>query len=165
MLLDKRRVSTFTKTFAVIIAISFVSSVALYVLPTYTTISNVPANAPANLRKAIEQGNRYSDNKQYKQANEAYERALAIDPNNVDVRIDNAIAYYYQNNVQRAIDEALKGVKVRPNHPKAHYNLGIFYTSAGRPEDARREFETYLKLEPSGSSADYARQQLQQLGK
>jgi tetratricopeptide (TPR) repeat protein len=48
-------------------------------------------------------------------------------------------------------------VKTNPDHAEAHYMLGM--TLAGEnPSAARGEFETYLKLSPSGSNAAMAKQ-------
>jgi tetratricopeptide (TPR) repeat protein len=48
-------------------------------------------------------------------------------------------------------------VKANPDHAEAHYMLGM--TLAGEnPSAARGEFETYLKLAPSGSNAAMAKQ-------
>jgi len=48
-------------------------------------------------------------------------------------------------------------VKANPDHAEAHYMLGM--TLAGEnPAAARGEFETYLKLSPSGSNAAMAKQ-------
>lgn len=159
MLLDKKRVSTFTKFFAVIIAVSFILGVGFWTVPR----SNVSSSEPTTLDGFIQQGNAYLDGRQYTEAVKMYEKALAITPNDVNIRTDLAISYYYSGNVQKAIEEANKGVKVNPNHSKVHLNLGIFYKQAQRFTDAKKEFETYLKLEPNGNSATYAKQEISSL--
>ncbi len=167
MLLDKKRVSAFTKIGAVILAIAFVSSMALFMLPSTSPPPSASSARIANMTASqlVDLGNSYFDKRQYKEASQVYEAALQKDPNNVDVRVDLAISYFYQNDPNRAVSEALKGLKINPNHAKAHFNLGVFYQSLNRKADARREFEAYLKLEPNGDSANYARQQISALGK
>lgn len=167
MLLDKKKVSAFTKVGAIILAIAFVSSMALFMLPSAAPTSSTTGRQITNMTASqlIDQGNSYFDNKQYKEASQMYEAALEKDPSNVDVRVDLAISYFYQNDPARAVSEALKGLEVNPNHAKAHFNLGIFYQSLGKKADARREYEAYLKLEPNSDSANYARQQISALGK
>ncbi|MHB0976088.1 MAG: tetratricopeptide repeat protein [Candidatus Aquicultorales bacterium] len=161
MLLDKRRASTGIKMFAILIAISFLASMALFVVPSTAPVTT----NPQNFQEFVQAGNSYQDQKQYGKAVEMYTKALEKDPKNVDVRTDLAIAYFYSNKPQDAIKQALEGIKYNPNHPKVHYNLGIFYQSVGNNAEAKKELEAYLKLEPNGDSASQAQQILASLGK
>ena len=47
-----------------------------------------------------------------------------------------------------------------PNRAIAHANLGDAYLALGRSDDARREFETYLRMQPNGSAAATVRRRL-----
>jgi cytochrome c-type biogenesis protein CcmH/NrfG len=174
MLLDKRKVSLFTKIGAAILTVTFVISF----IPFITTIisggrqetssggvnfseleQRVKRN-PKDAQALIELGNSYFDTRQWDKAIDAYEKALALSPKNVDVRTDLAISYFSIGQVDKAISEAKLATGIDPKHPYAHYNLGIFLSAAGRKEEAAKEWQTFLKLEPTGPQAEYARQQL-----
>ncbi|MCL4499033.1 MAG: tetratricopeptide repeat protein [Chloroflexi bacterium] len=159
MLLDKKKVSRFTTVFAALLAIIFiVGMIGPY----------LGSSSPTTLGGLIQEANKYQDNGQYKEAANDYEQVLKQDPNNVDVRVDLAISYYAQQTpqtLQSAISNVKKAIEINPNHPKAHYNLGVFYKTSGDNGNARKEFLTYLKLDPNGDSAYQAKQELANLTK
>ncbi len=92
-----------------------------------------------------------------------YERALAVQGDDPNVRTDMAIAYFYSGNVLRAI-EVIEGVYAdSPDFAPAYYNGAIFYRATGRTADAVRVLERYLELEPEGPSAPAARDMLAEM--
>jgi len=84
-----------------------------------------------------------------------YERALALEPNNVSIIGDaSGLAFYLGR-----IDDAVafnEYVAVRdPVNPVAHGNLGIKYFDAGRLDEAISSFRTALTISPSYIGAHY----------
>jgi tetratricopeptide (TPR) repeat protein len=54
-----------------------------------------------------------------------------------------------------ALDAFSKALQIAPNSVKTHNNLGDLYASAGRLNDAEREFRTVLRLDPSNRDGNY----------
>ncbi|HEX6463270.1 MAG TPA: tetratricopeptide repeat protein, partial [Vicinamibacterales bacterium] len=50
-----------------------------------------------------------------------------------------------------------QAVKLDPNNADAHYWLGMALVNGGDTANAKPQFETYLKLAPSGQYADTAK--------
>jgi len=48
-------------------------------------------------------------------------------------------------------------VAANPNHAEAHYQLGMALVNEGKLPEAATEFDTYLKLAPSGPNAATAK--------
>ena len=48
-------------------------------------------------------------------------------------------------------------VAAKPDHAEAHYQLGMALVNEGNLNGAATEFETYLKLAPSGPNAATAK--------
>lgn len=55
--------------------------------------------------------------------------------------------------LNRALDGYLRVLLKNPSHVLAHNNLGLLYLQQNRLEEARREFETALKLDPNCAPA------------
>ncbi|HCG99253.1 MAG: hypothetical protein A2074_00310 [Candidatus Aquicultor primus] len=186
MLLDKKKVRTFTKVGAVFIALIFI----LAYIPMITGVLDPAGNTPAAqdqsqadtaaqtaaLEKAVEAnpkdlgnlillGNAYHGQQIHDKAIDVYTRALELDPKNVDVRIDRATNYFYSGQVDTATAEGIKGVELDPKHANARFNLGIFYSAQGKNKEAVESFKAYLKLEPKGEGADRAKAQIEVLEK
>ncbi len=70
-------------------------------------------------------GNVYYDTQQYPEAINYYEQSLKIDPKGNDVRTDMAVAYFYSDNVDRALAELSTVLKQDPNHANALFNQGM----------------------------------------
>jgi len=56
-----------------------------------------------------------------------------------------------------------EALKADPNHPEAHFMMGKVYIGLGQFKEAVNEFETYLKLAPTGANAKEAQSNVDQL--
>jgi len=83
--------------------------------------------------------------KDYDQAREQFEKALAIDPGRWRAHNFLGIMYNHENEPGRAIDEFTAALAVKPDSGILYNNLGMAYSSAGRYEEAlaayRRAYE------------------------
>lgn len=87
-----------------------------------------------------------------KQAIAAYQRSLEIDPDNLDVRTDMAIAYLNDpDNPMKAIEETGKVLERDPSHPQANFNRGVMLTLIGRYDEAIAQYERVQELTEPGS--------------
>ena len=70
-------------------------------------------------------GNIYYDAQQYPEAIKYYEQSLGLQPDATDVRTDMAVAYFYSDNVEKALSELDVVLKQNPSHPNALFNQGM----------------------------------------
>ena len=96
----------------------------------------------------IQLGDAYSRLLQWQNAKLAYEKAVALDP-------DNALAFQGLSNVyrrlgdnQQTVDCALRAVSLLHRLPLAHFNLGVALARSGDNERATVAFETALQFQP-----------------
>ena len=80
---------------------------------------------PADSKPLVEIGNTYYDHKFYPEAIQYYQRALALKPDDVNVRTDMGTAMWYTGAPKEAIAEFEKSLKVDPNHAQTLFNMGI----------------------------------------
>jgi tetratricopeptide (TPR) repeat protein len=84
---------------------------------------------------------------------ETYGRALASDPNSVDVMFCRATALQSLQRTEDAI-EAYKNLLDRePRHAAAAYNFGLVLRDAGKPENARVALQKAVLLKPDYAGA------------
>ena len=122
----------------------------------------------------------YTQKKEYDKAEEAYKKAIELKPDYADAY--NGLANIY--NLQRKFDLAAEASKkasevggaaaagggnadakkqfeaavaAKPEHAEAHYQLGMALVNEGNLPAAATEFETYLKLAPTGPNAATAK--------
>ena len=101
--------------------------------------------------------NRGSTSEYLKPAEALLERALALDPNNVDalaakgwVDMDLGAGFMTDDHAARlasAEATAIKALSLAPNHAWAHLVLGSFYNTVNRGAEAIAEFEHALMLD------------------
>jgi predicted AlkP superfamily phosphohydrolase/phosphomutase/tetratricopeptide (TPR) repeat protein len=96
----------------------------------------------------IQLGGAYGRLLQWPNAKLAYEKAVALDP-------DNALAFQGLSNVyrrrgdnQQTVDCALRAVSLLHRLPLAHFNLGVALARSGDNERATVAFETALRFQP-----------------
>jgi len=83
----------------------------------------------------------------------AYQKALELDPNNVNALVDMGTALWAGGQLEKALTEHRKAIKLDPNQPHAHMNAGITLSDLGRTKEAIKEFEEYLRLSPNAQNA------------
>lgn len=95
-------------------------------------------------------GNALMDSTQFIEAAEAYNKALAIDPKNVDVRVDMGTCNRNSGKPDVAVAEFRKAIKLNPNHLNAHRNLGVVLAFDLKDRaGAIKEFEKFLEIAPN----------------
>jgi tetratricopeptide (TPR) repeat protein len=87
------------------------------------------------------------------QSKETYERLLLVNPNNADANKMIGVYYLVKKNVPASIPYLEKAVKLKPDDENAHLWLGQAYHSIGKVEEARREYNAVLKINPKNDDA------------
>ena len=79
----------------------------------------------------------------------------------------NGVAHLQLHQLPEAEDAAQRAIELDPEetNPRSHYLMGFVLANSGRLEEARDQFETYLKLSPNANDADVARGTLAQIEK
>lgn len=84
---------------------------------------------------------------------------------NADAIYNQGIILWNQGKIPEAKAKFEDAIKANPNHPEAHFQLGMAQLNAGDIPSAITEFEKYLSLAPSGQFAAQAKGMLAQLKK
>jgi Tetratricopeptide repeat len=91
----------------------------------------------------------YRSAHQFDEAQQYFQKSLAIDPKNADVRTDMAACMFYAGDVDGAISQLQQALKYDPKHPGALMNLGIIQWKAKNDvPDALASWQKLLKLNP-----------------
>jgi tetratricopeptide (TPR) repeat protein len=92
------------------------------------------------------------------------QRALDLDPKNVDVRVDTGTCYRGVGQPEKAIEEYKKAGQIDPRHPMSRMNAGVVYAyDPGRKTEASKSFEKDLELAPAAPTADEIRDRIRRL--
>ena len=105
---------------------------------------------PNDFDSLVKLGNLYYDGQQFPNAIQYYERALAIHPDNPDVRTDMGTAYWYTGNAEKALTAMEASLKYRPGHPQTLFNLGwVRWQGKQDPKGAIEAWQQLLKANPA----------------
>jgi DNA-binding winged helix-turn-helix (wHTH) protein/TolB-like protein len=100
--------------------------------------------ASYNSDAAFELGGR----EQYRRAQAAYERALAIRPNLLDAQIFFANLLVDTGKVEQAVPLLRQALQTNENYAPTHWELGYAYRFAGMLDESAKECERALQLDP-----------------
>ena len=87
----------------------------------------------------------------------AAELSVAAGGGNADSLYSAGVGLWNANKFPEAGATFEAAVKTDPNHAEAHFMLGKVNLNLGKLKEAALEFETYLKLQPSGKNAGEAK--------
>lgn len=92
----------------------------------------------------------YGKAQQYKKAVDAYDQALALSPNQVDLLLAQSMLLYNLKDFTRYEQSLQKALKLDPNNPDALNALGYFYVERNeRLGDAKQLLDKALALAPN----------------
>jgi DNA-binding winged helix-turn-helix (wHTH) protein/TolB-like protein len=85
---------------------------------------------------------------QYLKAQKAFERALALQADQIDARIYLANLFTDTGRVEKAVPLLRQALKTNPNHAEIHWELGYAYRFAGMLRESVLESENARRLDP-----------------
>jgi Tfp pilus assembly protein PilF len=77
------------------------------------------------------------------QASEELSRAVELQPEDSDAKLDLAKLLIENNQPDKALLLLQETVRIEPTNPMAHYRLSTLYRKQGKAEEAKREVELY----------------------
>ncbi len=102
--------------------------------------------APTNLDAVRNLGNIFYDDNKNEKAIQFYEQALAIEPNDINMRCDLATCYSRINKLKKATDILRENIKKDFNHAQSHYNLSVILEQDGKMKEAAEEMKIYRSI-------------------
>jgi tetratricopeptide (TPR) repeat protein len=93
-------------------------------------------------------GSSLESQKRLSEALAAYNKALQLKPDHVDVRIHHAMVLQALGKPDDAAISCRKALELRPNDPALHYNLGVLLNELNQPEEAEESYKHAIKLDP-----------------
>lgn len=105
----------------------------------------------ANLGKAYTANAsfQFGGGEQYQRAQIAFERALALQPDQIDARIYMANMFTDTGRVEKAVPLLRQALETNPNHAEVHWELGYAYRFAGMLRESVLESENARRLDPT----------------
>jgi len=101
--------------------------------------------------------------KDFAQAQAEYVLAWSQDSTNASLRNDLGVVAFYQGDYAEAMEQFSRALEQDSHLIEARYNLATLYQNQDRREEARREWEKYLKLDPDSKWSEVARNRLEVL--
>ena len=94
------------------------------------------------------------------EALEQFAIAADIDPSNALAEFNLGCVCEQLGNTEDAIRHLVRSIELSPSLSDAHLNLALAYEKSGQLEKAAGHFSLYLRHEPTGSWAEFARARL-----
>jgi len=129
---------------------------ALSFNPSLAHLQTEPAKATAreNAYRANNIGVALLEQFKYKEAADAFRRALQIEPGLALARINLGIALFNIPDLPAAQKELQAAIALAPSAPQPHYVLGLLAKTQNRPEEAIASFQKVLRIDADDVGAN-----------
>jgi tetratricopeptide (TPR) repeat protein len=123
--------------------------------------SQAVAAAPEWVEAHINLGTTLFQLERWEESREAFSTAVALDPASSLGHFNLGCVCDRLNDKEMAIGEFRTAISLKPDMADAHLNLALGYEKGGLKTEAQRHFTLYLRYDPQGPWADFARQKLE----
>jgi cytochrome c-type biogenesis protein CcmH/NrfG len=129
-----------------------------------TAFRSAAEKEPKNAAPRTQLGDLYFNSERFDDSIKWYEQALALAPNDVRVNSQLAMAYYYTNQTDRALQQLERATKVDPKHAETWLNLG-FVRAFGKQDlsGAEQAWQQVIKLAPDAPEGQAAKRAIDSL--
>ena len=129
-----------------------------------TAFRSAAEKDPRSAAPRAQLGDLYFNAERFDDSIKWYEQALALTPDDVRVSSQLAMAYYYTNQTDRALQQLERSVKMNPKHAEAWLNLG-FVRAFGKQDltGAEQAWQQAMKIAPDGPEGQAARRAIESL--
>ena len=129
--------------------IVLITTISILIDPASAHLQNQPAAAVTreDAFRANNIGVALLEQFKYKEAADAFKRALQLDPKSALARINLGIALYNVPDLVGAQREMQAAIALNPASPQPHYILGLIAKTQNRPDDAVAAFQRVLKID------------------
>ena len=93
-------------------------------------------------------------------AHAAFRAALELDPQSVTAHFNLGCVLDEMSRIDEAVEHLRRATELDPEHVDAHFNLASAYEKQGKKKLALEHWILYLRWQPTGPWADFARSQL-----
>ena len=91
----------------------------------------------------------------YKDAIDAYKRAIKVDPDYTYAHLNLGVAYLKSHMQKDAIEALKRLIRIDPGDAMVHYNIGIAYCENGKYKDAIDAYKQAIRINPDFVDAHY----------
>lgn len=128
---------------------------------TVKTLEDQAAQNPQDPQPALNLANLFYDNRRFQEATNWYQKALKLDPNNVNARTDLGTAYFNIGQVQDALAQYNQSLRLDPKHEPTIFNT-IIVNLEGTHDlaAARAAWNKLHDLNPNYKGLDSLKQRL-----
>ena len=125
------------------------------------TLEDQAAQNPQDPQPALDLANLFYDNRRFQEATDLYQKALKLDPNNINARTDLGTAYFNLGQVQEALAQYDQTLKLDPKHEPTIFNT-IIVNMEGTHDlaAARAAWNKLHDLNPNYKGLDALKQRL-----
>lgn len=110
------------------------------------------AKDPSDVDTLLDLGEAYFLAQRLQQAERAYSEAVAQEPDNAAAHVGLALVWHARGDSKRAATALRAVLEAHPEDQEAHYTLAIVYFSSGRLGEAKAEWQTAAKVDPSSTT-------------
>ncbi len=130
-----------------------------------TALQKATSLDPKSAEAYLALGAVFNQTKDYPKAETALLRGLELKPDAPGGHYELAKAYWALGRWQEAAPHARKAVSDMPDLASPHVLLGNILLRENNPQDALREYQEYLRLDPNGSMAPGVHQMIEKIQK
>jgi tetratricopeptide (TPR) repeat protein len=142
-----KRKKTISITICVLVGLGIIASVTLLtriIIPRIKTFAAVTH---------FNRGEEYFKTGDYDSAISEYDRAIQLNPNNIEAYTYRGNAYDSKGDIDRAISDFDQAIQLDPSYGKAYINRGVAYIVKGDLDRAISDLNKAIQLDPSSYAA------------
>ena len=128
-------------------------AISLFLVSLLIVLSLAMCGQEEPVSEHLKRGNELSRSGEFEEAVAEYEKALEIEPENIDLLSNIGVAYYNLGQLDKAIDHYSRAIEIAPSDADIRSNLAAAYVQLEQLDNALEEYQKAVELDPSLAQA------------
>lgn len=125
-----------------------------------SNVDKQPESPAVETENYVKAGSEFLENREYGEAMNQFNKALAFDPANYEAQLGTATILYHQGKLEESMERLQRAIELNDQDPRAFKIMGEIFEKRQELDKAIAYFQKYIQMAPEGQDSKEVRRKI-----